>query len=83
MKAVQFATPGTSLETAERDIPEVPRGHVLVKAAASGICHSDSMPAAGMASSYPRIPCWICVDDNNETARAAVAAGGQVLMPCG
>jgi D-arabinose 1-dehydrogenase-like Zn-dependent alcohol dehydrogenase len=56
MKAVQFAAPGTSLETAERDIPEVPRGHVLVKVAASGICHSDSMPAAGMASSYPRIP---------------------------
>lgn len=56
MKAVQFATPGTSLETVELDVPAVPRGHVLIKIAASGICHSDSMPAAGFASSYPRTP---------------------------
>ncbi|WP_028266297.1 alcohol dehydrogenase catalytic domain-containing protein [Arthrobacter sp. MA-N2] len=56
MKAVQFAAPGASLQIVERDIPAVPRGHVLVKVAANGICHSDSMPAAGMASSYPRTP---------------------------
>ncbi|GAA4044137.1 alcohol dehydrogenase [Arthrobacter methylotrophus] len=56
MKAVQFAAPGASLQIVERDIPDVPRGHVLVKVAANGICHSDSMPAAGMASSYPRTP---------------------------
>lgn len=56
MKTVQFTAPGTSLEAAEREIPEVPRGHVLIKVAASGICHSDSMPAAGMASTYPRTP---------------------------
>lgn len=56
MKAVQISAPGSSLEPAERDIPEVPRGHVLIRVAASGICHSDSMPAAGMASSYPRVP---------------------------
>lgn len=56
MKAIQFAAPKTSMEAAERDVPEVPRGHVLIKVAASGICHSDGMAAAGMASSYPRIP---------------------------
>ncbi|OOP65037.1 alcohol dehydrogenase [Arthrobacter sp. SRS-W-1-2016] len=56
MKAVQFANPGTSLETVELDVPEVPRGHVLIKVAANGICHSDSMAAAGMSSSYPRTP---------------------------
>ncbi|QCB97990.1 alcohol dehydrogenase [Arthrobacter sp. PAMC25564] len=56
MKAVQFAAPGASLQTVDRDVPQLPRGHVLVKVAASGICHSDSLAAAGMASSYPRIP---------------------------
>ncbi|MFH5879253.1 alcohol dehydrogenase catalytic domain-containing protein [Arthrobacter sp. NA-172] len=56
MKAVQFAAPGASLQSVELDLPEVPRGHVLIKVAASGICHSDSMPAAGFASAYPRTP---------------------------
>jgi D-arabinose 1-dehydrogenase-like Zn-dependent alcohol dehydrogenase len=56
MKAVQFTAPNTSLETVERDLPQVARGQVLVKVAANGICHSDSMGAAGMASSYPRTP---------------------------
>lgn len=56
MKAIQFTAPGTSLETVELRVPDVPRGHVLVNVAANGICHSDSMPAAGFASSYPRTP---------------------------
>lgn len=56
MKAIQFTAPGTSLATVELSVPEVPRGHVLIKVAANGICHSDSMPAAGFASSYPRTP---------------------------
>lgn len=56
MKAIQFAAPGSSFETVDRDVPEVPRGHVLVKVHASGICHSDAMAAAGFASSYPRTP---------------------------
>ncbi|ARC58340.1 Alcohol dehydrogenase [Frondihabitans sp. 762G35] len=56
MKAIQISAPGASLELVERDIPEVPRGHVLVKVAANGVCHSDTMPGAGMASSYPRVP---------------------------
>lgn len=56
MKAIQFANPGTSLEAVELDVPEVPRGHVLIRVAASGICHSDSAAAAGFASNYPRTP---------------------------
>jgi D-arabinose 1-dehydrogenase-like Zn-dependent alcohol dehydrogenase len=56
MRAVQISAPGADLELTERDIPDVPRGHVLVKVAANGICHSDSMPGAGMSSSYPRVP---------------------------
>ncbi|MDQ4491875.1 alcohol dehydrogenase catalytic domain-containing protein [Sinomonas sp. ASV486] len=56
MRAVQIPAPGESFEAVERDVPDVPRGHVLVRVAASGICHSDTMPGAGLASSYPRIP---------------------------
>jgi D-arabinose 1-dehydrogenase-like Zn-dependent alcohol dehydrogenase len=56
MRAVQISAPGADLELTERDIPDVPRGHVLVKVAANGICHSDSMPGTGMSSSYPRVP---------------------------
>ncbi|WP_334173578.1 alcohol dehydrogenase [Sinomonas sp.] len=56
MRAVQISAPGADLELTERDIPDVPRGHVLVKVAANGVCHSDSMPGAGMSSSYPRVP---------------------------
>ena len=56
MRAVQINAPGAALELVERSVPEVPPGHVLVKVAANGICHSDAMPGAGMASSYPRVP---------------------------
>lgn len=56
MRAVQINGPGVDFELVEREIPEVPRGHVLIKVAANGICHSDGMPGAGMASSYPRVP---------------------------
>jgi D-arabinose 1-dehydrogenase-like Zn-dependent alcohol dehydrogenase len=56
MRAIQISAPGASLELVERPVPDVPRGHVLVKVAANGICHSDSMPGAGMASAYPRVP---------------------------
>ncbi|WP_374189467.1 alcohol dehydrogenase catalytic domain-containing protein [Sinomonas cellulolyticus] len=48
--------PGEAFETVDREVPEVPHGHVLVRVAACGVCHSDTMPGAGMASSYPRIP---------------------------
>ncbi len=56
MKVVRFSAPNTALEFAEYDLPDVLPGHVLVKVAANGVCHSDVMPAAGMASSYPRVP---------------------------
>lgn len=56
MRAVQINAPGAPLELVDRPVPDVPRGHVLVKVAANGICHSDTMPGAGMASSYPRVP---------------------------
>ncbi|KHL02432.1 alcohol dehydrogenase catalytic domain-containing protein [Sinomonas humi] len=56
MRTVQISSPGASFETVERELPEVPRGHVLVRVAACGICHSDGMAAAGLASSYPRVP---------------------------
>lgn len=56
MRAVQVASAGADLELVERDRPEPPRGHVLVRVSACGICHSDVMAKAGMASAYPRIP---------------------------
>jgi D-arabinose 1-dehydrogenase-like Zn-dependent alcohol dehydrogenase len=56
MRAVQISAPGAALELVEPAIPDVPRGHVLVKVAANGVCHSDTMAVVGMASSYPRIP---------------------------
>jgi D-arabinose 1-dehydrogenase-like Zn-dependent alcohol dehydrogenase len=48
MRAVQISAPGAPLELTERTVPDVPRGHVLVKVAANGICHSDATAAAGM-----------------------------------
>ncbi|MEY9951008.1 alcohol dehydrogenase catalytic domain-containing protein [Leifsonia sp. EB34] len=56
MRAVQIDAPGAEFTLVEKAIPEVPRGHVLVKVAANGICHSDAMPGAGMSSAYPRVP---------------------------
>ncbi|MFP4902533.1 alcohol dehydrogenase, partial [Paraburkholderia sp. BR14261] len=37
MHVVQVAKPGAPLELVERDIPEPPEGHVLVKVQACGI----------------------------------------------
>lgn len=56
MRAIQIPAPGEAFETVDRDVPHVPFGHVLVRVSACGVCHSDTMPGAGMASSYPRIP---------------------------
>jgi len=56
MRAVQISAPGAPPELVERAIPDVPRGHVLVRVAANGVCHSDTMTVAGLASSYPRVP---------------------------
>jgi D-arabinose 1-dehydrogenase-like Zn-dependent alcohol dehydrogenase len=56
MRAVQVPSPGADLELVARDRPEPPRGHVLVRVAACGVCHSDAMAKEGLATSYPRVP---------------------------
>lgn len=73
MRAVQISAPGAPLELVERTIPAVPRGHVLVKVAANGICHSDAMAVAGLASSYPRVP-------GHEVAGTVESVGEGVTM---
>lgn len=56
MRAVQVSSPGAEFELVERDRPEPPRGHVLVRVAACGVCHSDAWAKNGMAAAYPRVP---------------------------
>jgi alcohol dehydrogenase len=58
MQAVQVANPGGPLELVERDVPEPPEGHVLVKVQACGICHSDSLTKEGQwpGLQFPRVP---------------------------
>ncbi|RAR66075.1 alcohol dehydrogenase [Paraburkholderia unamae] len=58
MQAVQVAKPGGPLELVEREIPEPPEGHVLVKVQACGICHSDSLTKEGQwpGLQFPRVP---------------------------
>jgi D-arabinose 1-dehydrogenase-like Zn-dependent alcohol dehydrogenase len=73
MRAVQISAPGAPLELVERAIPDVPRGHVLVKIVANGVCHSDTMTVAGLASSYPCVP-------GHEAAGTVDAIGDDVTM---
>jgi D-arabinose 1-dehydrogenase-like Zn-dependent alcohol dehydrogenase len=58
MKAVQVTKGGGPLELVERDVPEPPEGHVLVKVQACGICHSDSLTKDGLwpGLQFPRVP---------------------------
>jgi D-arabinose 1-dehydrogenase-like Zn-dependent alcohol dehydrogenase len=58
MQVVQVAKPGGPLELVERDVPEPPEGHVLVKVQACGICHSDSLTKEGHwpGLQFPRVP---------------------------
>lgn len=58
MQVVQVAKPGGQLELVERDVPEPPEGHVLVKVQACGICHSDSLTKEGQwpGIQFPRVP---------------------------
>lgn len=58
MQVVQVAKPGGPLELVERDVPEPPEGHVLVKVQACGICHSDSLTKEGQwpGIQFPRVP---------------------------
>ncbi|SDC46644.1 alcohol dehydrogenase [Paraburkholderia lycopersici] len=58
MHVVQVAKPGGPLELVERDVPEPPEGHILVKVQACGICHSDSLTKEGHwpGLQFPRVP---------------------------
>ncbi|WP_310631011.1 alcohol dehydrogenase [Paraburkholderia sp.] len=58
MQAVQVTKAGGPLELVEREVPEPPEGHVLIKVQACGICHSDSMTKDGLwpGLAYPRVP---------------------------
>lgn len=58
MHVVQVATAGGPLELVEREVPQPPSGHVLIKVQACGICHSDSLTKEGLWPSlqYPRVP---------------------------
>jgi D-arabinose 1-dehydrogenase-like Zn-dependent alcohol dehydrogenase len=73
MRAVQIASAGSDFELVERDRPDPPRGHVLVRVRACGVCHSDAMVKGGLASSYPRVP-------GHEVAGVVEAVGEGVTL---
>lgn len=56
MRVVQIAQPGAGFDLVEREAAEPARGQVRVRVNACGVCHSDVMVKAGMASAYPRVP---------------------------
>ncbi|MFL6001292.1 MAG: alcohol dehydrogenase [Nocardioides sp.] len=56
MRAVQVSKPDGNFEVVERDVPQPGRWQVLVRTAACGVCHSDVLTKAGLASDYPRVP---------------------------
>jgi len=59
MKAVQVSSPGADFELVQKDIPEPKENEVLIKVAACGICHGDSIVKDGghyPGLKYPRIP---------------------------
>jgi D-arabinose 1-dehydrogenase-like Zn-dependent alcohol dehydrogenase len=56
VRAVQVSRPDGNFEVVERDVPQPGRWQVLVRTAACGVCHSDVLTKAGLASDYPRVP---------------------------
>ena len=58
MRCVQVPRAGAPFELVERDIPNVPGGHVRIRVEACGICHSDSLTKEGQLRGiqYPRVP---------------------------
>src|SRR5262245_23083415 len=56
-KAAQVTRPG-KLEVIERAITEPALGHVRIRVAACGICHSDALVKEGLwpGIQYPRVP---------------------------
>jgi D-arabinose 1-dehydrogenase-like Zn-dependent alcohol dehydrogenase len=73
MRAVQVASAGSDFELVERDRPDPPRGQVLVRVRACGVCHSDAMVKGGLATSYPRVP-------GHEVAGVVEAVGEGVTL---
>ena len=57
MKAVQVSK-ALTFELVERDVPEAGPGHVRIKVAACGVCHSDAFVKSGVFPGLvlPRIP---------------------------
>ena len=56
MRAVHIAEPDGKFEVVDRDVAQPGRWQVLVRTAACGVCRSDVMTKAGMATAYPRVP---------------------------
>jgi D-arabinose 1-dehydrogenase-like Zn-dependent alcohol dehydrogenase len=58
MVAVQVEEANGPLNVVEREVPEPPEGHVLIKVQACGICHSDTHTKEGSWPDlqYPRVP---------------------------
>jgi len=73
MRAAQVIRPKGPLEIVEREIPQPGTGHVRVKIAACGVCHSDAMTKEGLwpGIEYPRVP-------GHEIAGTIDALGGGI-----
>ncbi len=58
MKAVQVSSAGGKFELVRKEVPEPQENEVLIKVAACGICHGDSVTKEGHFPGivYPRIP---------------------------
>ena len=48
MRAPRVSRPGGPLEIVDRPIPDPTPGHVRIKVAACGICHSDALTKDGV-----------------------------------
>jgi len=73
MQAALFTAPHTELQIVTVPVPEPNENQVLVKVAACGVCHGDSVVEDGYfpGSSYPRIP-------GHEIVGHIVKKGGKV-----
>jgi D-arabinose 1-dehydrogenase-like Zn-dependent alcohol dehydrogenase len=58
MEVAQISKPGGNFEIAEREVPKLGAGHVLIKVQACGVCHSDVLTKEGAwpGIQYPRVP---------------------------
>lgn len=58
MQVAEVVRASGPLTLVERDVPEPPEGHVLIKVQACGICHSDThtMEGSWPGLQFPRVP---------------------------